>query len=58
MIIIGERINSSRTKIYRAIKEKSIAVMQKEAAMQVEAGNDYIDIDTDGLVEKEDEYLV
>lgn len=57
MLIVGERINSSRAKIARAIEEKDVSFIQKEATIQVEAGAAYIDVNAGSLVEKEDEHL-
>ena len=44
MLIIGERINSTRAHIQEAMKARSAAFMIKEAKKQVEAGADLIDI--------------
>lgn len=57
MIIIGERINSSRKKIAEAIEKKDAEFIQKEAIMQVEAGADYLDLNAGVFGEKEIEYL-
>jgi len=57
MIIIGERINSTRKSIARAIEERDVAFLQKEALAQVEAGADYIDVNAGTFVEKESKYL-
>ncbi len=57
MIIIGERINSSRKRIARAIEEKDAGFLQKEAIMQVEAGADYVDVNAGAFAQKEAEYL-
>lgn len=51
MLIIGERINSTRTKIREAIKAKSASHIIKEAKEQIAAGARYIDVNcavTDG----------
>ena len=57
MIIIGERINSTRKSIARAIKEKDVTFLQKEALIQVQAGVDYLDVNAGTFIEKEAEYL-
>lgn len=57
MIIIGERINSTRKAIARAIQERDTAFLQKEALIQVEGGADYIDVNAGTFIEKETEYL-
>lgn len=57
MIIIGERINSTRKAIARAIEERDVAFLQKEALVQAEAGADYIDVNAGTFIEKEVDYL-
>lgn len=44
MLIIGERINSTRKNIQDAIKNRNAGFILKEAASQVTAGSQYIDI--------------
>ena len=44
MLIIGERINSTRKPISEAIKARNAAFILKEAAEQRAAGADYIDV--------------
>ncbi len=44
MLIIGERINSTRTKIREAIKSRDAAHIIKEAKDQLSAGAGYIDV--------------
>ncbi|OGS20316.1 MAG: hypothetical protein A2252_11910 [Elusimicrobia bacterium RIFOXYA2_FULL_39_19] len=44
MLIIGERINSSRKSIFEAIKNKDTAFIQKEAVNQVTAGAHMLDV--------------
>ena len=43
MIIIGERINSTRKSIAPAVKERNTAFIQEEARKQAEGGAHYID---------------
>jgi len=57
MIVIGERINSTRKSIAKAIEEKDVGFLQKEALKQVEAGADYVDVNAGIFIEKEAEYL-
>ena len=57
MIIIGERINSSRKKIAEAIEKKDAEFIQKEAMIQVEVGAGYLDLNAEVFREKEIEYL-
>jgi cobalamin-dependent methionine synthase I len=44
MIIIGERINSTRAHIQEAMKDRNIAYIANEAKKQVAAGADFIDV--------------
>jgi len=57
MLIVGERINSTRGRIAQAIEEKNAALIQKEATTQVEAGAEYVDINAGSFAAKEIEYL-
>lgn len=43
MLIIGERINSTRKSIAPAVKERDAAFIQEEARKQANAGADYLD---------------
>ena len=44
MIIVGERINSTRKRIREAVKARDAAFISKEAVKQVAAGADYVDV--------------
>jgi len=44
MLIVGERINSSRKRIRKAIEQRDAAFIQKEARNQFEAGATHIDV--------------
>lgn len=44
MLIIGERINSTRAQIQIAIKDRNAAYILKEVHRQVDAGADFIDV--------------
>ena len=57
MLIVGERINSTRKSIFRAISEKDKALIQNEARIQIEAGADFIDVNAGQFAGKETEYL-
>jgi cobalamin-dependent methionine synthase I len=57
MIIIGEKINSSRRLIAEAIASGDREYIQKEAIAQSEAGADYIDVNAAAFMEKEAECL-
>jgi 5-methyltetrahydrofolate corrinoid/iron sulfur protein methyltransferase len=57
MVIVGELINASRKPVAAAIENREIAVIQKIAIDQAEAGADYIDVNAGIFVGKESEYL-
>ena len=57
MIIIGERINSSRKTIAQAIEKRDSAFIQKEAIDQARAGADYIDVNAGSFAEQEADCL-
>lgn len=58
MLIIGERINTSRKLIEPAVRARNTALIKEEALRQRAAGADYIDLNCGTLVEKETESLV
>ncbi|MFC1931291.1 methyltetrahydrofolate cobalamin methyltransferase [Chloroflexota bacterium] len=57
MLIVAERINSSRKSISEAIQAKDADFIRAEARNQAEAGAHYIDINAGSFVGKETEYL-
>lgn len=57
MIIVGERINTSRKAIAPAVMAKDGAFIQQEAIKQLEAGVQYIDVNCGTMVDEEPEYL-
>ena len=57
MIIIGERINSSRKPIAQAIISRDDNFIQKEAKAQVEAGAKYIDVNAGSFIGEEAKHL-
>lgn len=57
MLIVGERINSSRTGIARAIEERDSSFIQEEAIKQVQASATHIDVNAGALANKEAECL-
>jgi len=57
MIIIGEKINSSRRPIAEAIAAGDRAYIQQEAKVQAEAGADYLDVNAAAFMEREAECL-
>lgn len=57
MLIIGERINSSRKSIAEAISSGNRDFIQKEAKAQAEAGAHYIDVNAGAFIGEEAEKL-
>ena len=57
MLIVGERINSSRKTINQAIKDRDAEFIRGEAKAQAEAGAHYIDINAGSFMEHEADYL-
>ncbi len=57
MLIIAERINSSRKSIARAIEAHDVEFIQNEAKAQDAAGGDYIDVNAGTFVGQEAEHL-
>jgi cobalamin-dependent methionine synthase I len=57
LLIIGERINSSRKSIAEAIASRNAAFIQNETKVQVMAGADYLDVNTGTFVEEEAKHL-
>ena len=57
MIVIGEKINSTRKSIKEAIAAKDVAALQKMAIDQAQAGADYIDVNTGAFPEQEVELM-
>ncbi|MCX6006624.1 MAG: dihydropteroate synthase [Chloroflexi bacterium] len=57
MLIVGERINSTRESIAKAIREQDSAFIQDEAKQQVEAGADYLDVNAGAFMGEELKYL-
>ncbi len=57
MIIVGERLNSSRKPVLQALKEKDEDYLQNEALKQEQAGACFIDLNTAALLDKEVEAL-
>ncbi|WP_371381207.1 methyltetrahydrofolate cobalamin methyltransferase [Sporomusa aerivorans] len=53
MIIIGERINTSRPGIEPAVRNRDVAFIQEEAGKQVQAGSCYVDVNCGTLLEEE-----
>lgn len=57
MLVIAERINSSRKYIRQAIKEENVEFIQNEAIAQAQAGADFIDVNAGTFVGQEKERL-
>lgn len=57
MLIVAERINSSRKSIYNAIEKKDKEFIKNEAIAQTNAGADYIDVNAGLFADKEADYL-
>ena len=57
MIIIGEKLNSTRKSIKEAIANKDVDLLQKLAVEQSQAGADYIDVNTGAFPEQEVELM-
>ncbi len=57
MLVVGERINSSRKGIEPAIRDRDAAFIEKEARYQVDAGAHVIDVNTATLMDEEIESL-
>jgi len=57
MLIVAERINSSRKSISEAIKAKDADFISNEAKAQAGAGAQYIDVNAGSFVGQEAEYL-
>jgi len=57
MIIVGERINSTRKRINQAVRDRDAAHIKREATEQVAAGADYIDVNAGTSVAREVEDL-
>jgi len=57
MLIVAERINSSRKSVARAIEIRDAAFIQNEASAQAQVGADYIDVNAGAFVGRELECL-
>ncbi len=57
MIIIGERLNSSRKGVFEALQEKDEYYLLDQAIKQEQAGAHYIDFNSAALVDREIEIL-
>jgi len=57
MIIIGERINGTRTPVREAVTARDVEYIEREAQRQVDAGAQYIDVNAGTTPEREAEDL-
>jgi 5-methyltetrahydrofolate--homocysteine methyltransferase len=57
MLVVGERINSSRKSIEPAVRDRDVGFIEKEAKDQVDAGVHVIDVNAATLMEDEVESL-
>jgi len=57
VLVVGERINTSRKRIHRAVRQRDAAFIQKEAKRQVAAGACYVDVNAGTSVADEVEDL-
>jgi 5-methyltetrahydrofolate--homocysteine methyltransferase len=57
MVIVGEKINTSRKNIEEAVKKQDAAFITKVAREQAEAGANYIDVNAGTFLEQEVDYL-
>lgn len=57
MLIVAERINSSRKSIAQAVGDRDVGFIQNEARIQAEAGADYIDVNAGTFVGEEQDCL-
>ena len=53
MIIVGERLNSSRRSVLEALNRKDKKYLIDQAKRQEKAGASYIDLNTAALLDKE-----
>ncbi len=58
MIIIGERINSTRNSIKKALVDNDLGCLMNEAQEQLNCGAEFIDINTATTLEKEESNLL
>jgi 5-methyltetrahydrofolate--homocysteine methyltransferase len=57
MLIVGEKINTSRSRIAKAVEERDAAFITRVAREQARAGADYIDVNAGTFLEREAECL-
>jgi 5-methyltetrahydrofolate--homocysteine methyltransferase len=57
MIIVGEKINTSRKKVAQAVEQRDVDLIAQMARDQAEAGADYIDVNAGTFLDQEVELL-
>jgi len=57
MIIVGEKLNTSRNSIEEAVRKRDATFIAKVAREQAEAGANYIDVNAGTFLEQEVDYL-
>lgn len=57
LFIVGERINTSRKPIDKAVRARDVAYLQREAVEQVKAGAQMVDVNAGTFLEEEPEVL-
>ena len=57
MIIVGEKINTSRMAVSEAVETQNAEFIQSIAKEQVDAGADYIDVNAGTFLDRETEFL-
>ncbi len=57
MILIGERLNSSRKEVHQALLKRDGEFFLKNAKLQRERGADFIDLNTASIMEQELEFM-
>ena len=58
MIIIGERINSTRSSIKKALVDNNLSFLLSEVEKQIDCGAQFVDINTAANLEKEEDNLL
>jgi len=57
MVIVGEKINTSRKSVREAVEKKDALFIRNLARQQAEGGADYIDINCGTFVENEEDFI-
>ena len=57
MLIVGEKINTSRKEVAEAVEKKDAALIGQLAKDQADAGADFIDVNAGTFVDRETEFL-